>query len=335
MERHVQASVNPDAWQSLLRQSFTNLDHLADFLELKPSEREKLCKRSSQELKDFPLLIPRRLAEKMAKGTLDDPILRQFVPLLEEEHSVEHFGKDPVQEQQGCITPRLLHKYAGRALLVCTSACAMHCRYCFRRHYPYAPATDWSKEIALIAADSSLVEIILSGGDPLSLSDRTLIELIHQLEAIPHLKRLRFHTRFLIGIPERVTATLCAALRSTRLQVWCVVHSNHPKELDDDVAAALKRLRNEGVFLLNQSVLLRGVNDSVDVLQALSERLLDIGVIPYYLHQLDRVQGAAHYEVPEEEGRALVTALHGRLSGYGVPRYAREEGGMPGKTVLL
>lgn len=322
-------------WQALLRQSFTNLDQLADFLRLTPLQRQQLVKGGSIELKDFPLLVPHRLAEKMEKGTLDDPILRQFVPLIEEGQIVENFGKDPVQEQQGCVTPRLLHKYAGRALLVCTSACAMHCRYCFRRHYPYAQAAEWGNELAAIAADTSLVEVILSGGDPLSLSDRAFMELLHKLEEIPHIKRVRIHTRFLIGIPERITGALCSALNHTRLQVWCVVHSNHPKELDDDVAEALKRLRGSGVFLLNQSVLLRGVNDSVEVLQALSERLLDIGVLPYYLHQLDRVEGAAHYEVPEEEGRALVTALHARLSGYGVPRYAREEGGMPGKTVLL
>lgn len=349
MEANLPASQAPQArlqqqtqglthtWQAILRSSFKSLDALADFLQLTSLQRQQLCSGSSSEMKEFPLLVPRRLAEKMEKGTLHDPLLRQFVPLIEEQLHVEHFGTDPVGEQKGCVSSRLLHKYAGRALLVCTSACAMHCRYCFRRHYPYEKEKkeNWSKELAQLAADPSICEVILSGGDPFSLSDRALIELFSALDAIPHLKRLRFHTRFLIGIPERVTSTLCAALRSMRLQVWCVVHCNHPRELDSDVEHALKQLRHEGVFLLNQSVLLRGVNDSVDVLHALSERLLDIGVLPYYLHQLDRVQGAGHYEVPEEEGRALVSALHARLSGYGVPRYVREEEGMPGKTPLF
>lgn len=325
------------SWQSILRSSFTNLDRLADFLQLNAHQRAELMQGSSKELKSFNVLVPLRLAEKMAKQTLSDPLLRQFVPLIEESIHTPNFSSDPVGEQKGCITPRLLHKYAGRALLVCTSACAMHCRYCFRRDYPYEKEKkdDWGSELAEIKADSSIREVILSGGDPLSLSDRSLIDLIHALEEIPHVKHLRFHTRFLIGIPERITGTLCAALRNTRLQVWCIIHSNHPKELDHDVEKALKALRHEGVTLLNQSVLLRGVNDDVDVLCALSERLLDMGVMPYYLHQLDRIQGAAHYEVPEEEGKKLVSAMRSRLPGYGVPRYVREEAGKPGKTVLL
>lgn len=330
-------SLAGQTWQSILRSSFTSLDSLADFLQLSLKQRAELVQGSSKDLKSFPVLVPRRLADKMEKQTLHDPLLRQFVPLIEEGIHTPHFSSDPVGEQKGCITPRLLHKYAGRALLVCTSACAMHCRYCFRRDYPYEKEKkeDWSHELAEIAADPSIREVILSGGDPLSLSDRALIDLIHALEGMPHVKHLRLHTRFLIGIPERVTGTLCAALRATRLQVWCIIHSNHPKELDSDVEKALRVLHAEGVTLLNQSVLLRGVNDDADVLCALSERLLDMGVIPYYLHQLDRIQGAAHYEVPEEEGRALVSAMRARLPGYGVPRYVREEAGCPSKTVLL
>lgn len=321
------------SWHAQLRSRFTSLDALAHFLQLNPSQCEQLSRRGS----GFPLLLPRRLAEKMEKGTLHDPLLRQFVPLIDEERLVEHFETDPLGEQHACSTPRLLHKYKGRALLLCTSACAMHCRYCFRRHFPYETSAgeDWGAELTELAKDASIREVLLSGGDPLSLSDRALIGLLHALEAIPHVKRLRIHTRFLIGIPERVTGALCAAFRASRLQVWCVIHSNHPKELDHDVEQALKQLRAEGVFLLNQSVLLRGVNDSTDVLCALSERLLDVGVMPYYLHQLDRVQGAAHYEVSEAEGRALVSALAALLPGYGVPRYVREEEGMPGKTILL
>lgn len=321
------------SWQSVLRQRFTKLDDLADFLQLNQEQRACLSKQAE----GFPLLIPRRLAEKMQKQTLDDPILRQFVPLIDEERIAEHFSLDAVGDKQACRTPRLLQKYCGRALLLCTSACAMHCRYCFRRHYPYETEKqqEWSAEFKELREDTSIKEVLLSGGDPLSLSDRALVDLLAALEGIPHIKRLRFHTRFLIGIPERITNTLCAALRHSRLQIWCVIHSNHPKELDSDVQAAVAKLRAEGVLMLNQSVLLRGVNDHADVLCALSERLLDIGVMPYYLHQLDRVQGAAHFEVPEDEGRALVSALHARLPGYGVPRYVREEEGMPGKTILL
>ena len=318
------------SWREIQRESITDLDQLAEFLDLTAKQQAHLAKR-----RPFGLLLPRRLASKMEKRTLEDPLLRQFVPLADEGKASPGFVADPVGDQEARTVTRLLKKYQGRALLVTTSACAMHCRYCFRQNFDYSAAeTGYSEELAAITADESLREVILSGGDPLSLSDATLTRLINALDTIPHLRRLRFHTRFPVGIPERISAELLELLRATRLQVWFVVHVNHPKELDDDVLAALKRVQKLGIPVLNQAVLLHGVNDSVNVLTELSETLADHGVMPYYLHQLDRVQGAAHFEVDETEGLRLVEGVRQRLSGYAVPTYVREIAGEPSKSPL-
>lgn len=284
---------------------------------------------------DFPLNLPQRLARKVAKGTLDDPILKQFLPSRHEELSRHGFVQDPVDDRRFQITSKMLQKYSGRALLVCTSACAMHCRYCFRQNFDHDVAhKGFNSEIQQIASDETLREVILSGGDPLSLSDATLRNLIQKLSAIPHLRRLRFHTRFPIGIPERIDEAFLSVLEETSLQLFFVIHSNHPLELDQEVLQAFKQLQKRGVTMLNQSVLLRGVNDDLETLLELSERLVDHGILPYYLHQLDRVQGSAHFEVPEEEGHALIDALQKRLSGYAVPRYVREIAGEASKRIL-
>ena len=234
--------------------------------------------------------------------------------------------------------PGLLTKYQGRALLVATGACAVHCRYCFRRHFPYADANPradgWRAALAAIAADPTIDEVILSGGDPLSLSDTRLSELVAALAALPQLKRLRIHTRQPVVLPERVDAALLAWLAPLRLQKVVVLHVNHAQELDASVADACAKLRDAGATLLNQSVLLRGVNDSVDALAALSERLFALGVLPYYLHQLDRVQGAAHFEVNDRTALALHAALTARLPGYLVPRLVREVAGAPAKQPI-
>lgn len=316
--------MNPsDSWQQVLRTNFTQIEPLADFLELDEEQRKKLLKRPS-----FPLNLPRRLALKIEKGRLDDPILRQFLPLIDEEQEVPGFTSDPVGDLRARRAPRLLKKYCQRALMLPTSACAMHCRYCFRREFDYAELPhQFDEELAAIAADTSLSEIILSGGDPLSLPDRTLIPLIEALSAIPHLNRLRFHTRFVIGIPERITDPLLNALATSRLQVWFVIHCNHRLELDDEVAAQLKRIAKLGIPLLNHTVLLKGVNDNLETLIELCERLVNCGIQPYYLNQLDRVSGAAHFEVDRERGLELIGGLELALSGYAVPKYAEEIAG--------
>jgi EF-P beta-lysylation protein EpmB len=264
-------------------------------------------------------------------------LLLQVLPSGEELVGTPGFSEDPLAETEALWEPGLLAKYAGRVLMVTTGACGVHCRFCFRRHFPYQdPAAAlclWEPALARVAADSSVREVILSGGDPLTLTDSKLQRLVDRLAELPHVARLRVHTRLPIVIPERVTDGLLACLRG-RLAAWMVVHVNHAAEIDAAVAEALGRLVDAGIPVLSQSVLLRGVNDRVEVLAELFERLADLRVVPYYLHQLDRVAGAAHFHVPEETGIELVAALRARLPGYAVPRYVREIVGEPNKRVL-
>jgi EF-P beta-lysylation protein EpmB len=274
----------------------------------------------------------------MQPGDPDDPLLRQVLPVADEMVVAPGFTVDPVRDDLAERQPGLLQKYEGRVLLITTGTCAIHCRYCFRRHFPYDETprslTDWQPAIDEIAADDTVHEVILSGGDPLTLVDVTLSDLIESLASIPHLKRLRIHTRLPIVIPERVTDDLVGMLRDCRLTPVVVVHANHANELDAHVADALARLSHAGIVLLNQAVLLAGVNDSVEAQAALSERLIDLRVVPYYLHQLDRVAGAAHFEVQPETGRQIVRELRGRLPGYMVPRYVAEVPGAGSKTII-
>ncbi|MFN0064948.1 MAG: KamA family radical SAM protein [Chlamydiales bacterium] len=313
-------------WRKILRENFTQIGELCTFLKLNPTQCKQVIERPP-----FTFSLPRRLAHKIEKGTLDDPLFRQFVPLEQENIYSEEFVKNPVGDQEARITPSVLKKYQNRALLISTSACAMHCRYCFRRHFSY-PAPEY--DLRAIREDSDLNEIILSGGDPLSLNNDRLQNLLEELAAIPHIRRVRFHTRFPIGIPERIDAVFLRLLQETRLSIWFVVHINHARELDLVVLERLAEVRRLGIPVLNQSVLLRGVNDSVAVLQELFETLVDNGIIPYYLHQLDKVEGASHFEVSEERGLAIMAELAKRLSGYALPRYMREEAGLAHKTVI-
>jgi EF-P beta-lysylation protein EpmB len=286
----------------------------------------------------FPLRVPRGFVARMRHGDPRDPLLRQVLPLAEECLTAEGFGADPVGDLAAMAAPGVLHKYRGRVLLTVTGACAVHCRYCFRRHFPYAdanPAADrWRAALDYIAGDDSITEVILSGGDPLSLSDRRVAELVRQLEAIPQLRRLRLHTRLPVVLPERVNDELLAWLGDTRLKTVIVVHANHAQEIDDSVRTALAGLKSANAELLNQSVLLRGVNDSVEALADLSEALFEAGTLPYYLHLLDKVQGAAHFEVDETAARRLMQELQARLPGYLAPRLVREVPGGPGKLAL-
>lgn len=288
--------------------------------------------------KDFPLLVPESYLQRMEIGNPSDPLLLQVLPNQEEHQLQSGYKSDPVGDKSSRVAPGMLHKYHGRALLIAHGSCAVHCRYCFRQHFPYADEPQsleqWFPALEAIRNDPSLHEIILSGGDPLVLSDRKLSVLVSQIEEIPHVRRLRIHSRLPIVLPSRVNNELCSLLSSSRLQTIFVIHSNHARELTDDCADALARLRTSGIPLLNQAVLLRGVNDSVEALAELCERCVDLGVLPYYLHQLDRVQGSAHFEVPVETGLELIEKLRSRLPGYAIPKYVAEIEGESSKTPL-
>lgn len=286
----------------------------------------------------FPLRVPRGFVARMRTGDPRDPLLRQVLPLDAEQRPMPGFTLDAVGDAAARAAHGVIRKYHGRALLVATGSCAVHCRYCFRRHFPYAEETaaaeGWQEAVAAIAADHTIDEVILSGGDPLSLATHKLDELTTALAAIPHLRRLRIHTRLPVVLPERVDEALVDWLAALPWPVTVVLHANHANEFDATVDAAAARLRGAGATLLNQAVLLRGVNDTVEALEALSERGFEAGVLPYYLHQLDRVQGAAHFEVADDEARRLHAALSARLSGYLVPRLVREVPGDPGKRPI-
>ena len=328
------AALVPVRWQQALRAAVRDPRELLDLLGL-----DRLAPRLSDEaMVQFPLRVPRGFVARMRRGDPRDPLLRQVLPLDDEMRPMPGFGLDAVGDGAAKTAPGVIQKYRGRALLVATGSCAIHCRYCFRRHFPYAEETaardGWREAVDLIRQDASIEEVLLSGGDPLSLSNGKLAELTGALADIPHLRRLRIHSRLPIVVPERVDDGLMGWLSTLPWPVTLVVHANHANEFDGTVDAALGRLRAAGVHLLNQAVLLRGVNDSVDALGALSERGFAAGVLPYYLHQLDRVAGVAHFEVDDAHARALHAGLAARLSGYLVPRLVREIPGDTGKRPL-
>jgi len=287
----------------------------------------------------FPTLVPLSFLKRMEFGNPHDPLLRQVLQTPQEDAAIPGFTADPVDDAKARIAPGLLKKYSGRALLIATGACAVHCRYCFRRDYPYQqePRTldDWQPAIQEIANTPSLTEIILSGGDPLMLNDDRLATLCEQIDAIPHVQRIRLHTRLPIVLPARVTSRLLQLLNSLRAQPVVVVHANHGHEIAGDCEQSLRQLVRSGIPVLNQSVLLRRINDTVEDLELLCRRLINVGVMPYYLHQLDRVQGAAHFEADRQTGIALIQQLGTRLPGYAVPKFVQEIPGKTGKTPLF
>ncbi|WFM72313.1 EF-P beta-lysylation protein EpmB [Halomonas sp. CKK8] len=286
----------------------------------------------------FEVRVPEAYLARIRPGDPSDPLLRQVLPLAEEALAAPGYVADPLEEAEHAPAPGLIHKYAGRVLLIASPACAVNCRYCFRRHFPYeenAPSrAQWDESLEHIRRDTTIHEAILSGGDPLAASDRQLAWLVERLDAIPHLKRLRIHTRLPVVIPERIDDALIGWLGATRLQKVVVLHINHAHEIDEAVIAACHRLSDAGVTLLNQSVLLRGVNDSVEALAALSERLFEAGILPYYLHVLDPVAGAAHFDVADVDARELVAGLREVLPGFLMPRLVREIPGEGSKTPL-
>lgn len=319
-------------WRRSLGDAVRSTDELCDLLDL-PADYREQARRSAAA---FPIVVPRSYLRRVERGNPNDPLLRQVLPIADELDSAPGFHIDPVGDLHAEKAPGLLQKYSGRALFVLTGVCAIHCRYCFRRHFPYDEGPSgfdaWQPAFEAIAADPTIEEAILSGGDPLTRTDAWLARFVRQLETIPHLRRLRIHTRLPIVLPDRVDDDLLGWLEKTRLTPIVVVHANHPNELDAECADSLRRLARTNSVLLNQSVLLRGVNDSAPILAELSRRLLDCRVTPYYLHQLDRVHGAAHFEVPEPEGRAIVAELRRILPGYAVPRYVREMEGADSKV---
>jgi EF-P beta-lysylation protein EpmB len=322
------------AWRRDLAEAFRDPADLGRFLGLPPA----VAAEAAASTAGFSFLVPRGFAARMRPGDPLDPLLLQVLPRAAETRPVAGYEADPLAEGSFLAAPGLVHKYDGRALVLVTGGCAVNCRYCFRREFPYgesgATRRGIEQGLSAVAADDSLAEVILSGGDPLLADDDDLAAIVARLDAIPHLRRLRIHSRLPVVLPSRVDDGLVAVLARSRLARVVVIHANHPAELDDSVTLAVRRLAGLPAVVLNQAVLLRGVNDSPAVLAALSERLVEIGVVPYYLHLLDRVRGAAHFEVPEEEARRLHQVLQETLPGYAVPRLVREIPGQRSKTWL-
>jgi L-lysine 2,3-aminomutase len=321
-------------WQRQLSEAFTNIEDLCQYLEL-PIETLPI---SAEAALNFPMRVPLSFAASMEKGNPNDPLLRQALPIRDELDERPGFGLDPVGDLQAAVQPGLLHKYHGRVLLINTGSCAINCRYCFRRNFPYSEL-QLSKQqesgvIDYIQADTSISEAILSGGDPLLLSDARLSHLFGQLEAIAHIKRIRIHSRLPIVLPARITDELLTTFASCSKQIVLVVHTNHPNEINERVAVAFKRLKNKGIALLNQSVLLKGVNDNAATLGELSEQLFAHGVIPYYLHLLDKATGTGHFEVTEIAAKLLAEQLQNTLPGYLVPKLVKESAGAAAKQYV-
>ena len=321
------ASEQKSHWQKVLAEAYREPKHLLDDLGLDLSD----ITFSSEANQQFKLLAPTSYVSKIRKGDWKDPLLQQILPINAEMQVQQGFGIDPVGDKNAMVSAGVLHKYNGRVLLVTTGACAIHCRYCFRRHFPYSDANpskdNWSDALSYIKTDRSITEVILSGGDPLVLSDERLQSLCFQIAEIPHVKRLRIHTRLPIVLPERIDECFLAWFQALPIQKIMVLHANHAQELGDDVLKVLSRLKSANTLLLNQSVLLKGVNDSIDALSTLSECLIEKDVLPYYLHLLDRVQGAAHFEVSSKEAIKLMHDLRSCLPGYMVPKLVREVSG--------
>ena len=321
-------------WLTDLANAFNDPVALLEFLELDPAD-------FSQDIlarKLFALRVPKSFAEKMEKGNRYDPLFLQAMASADEFLQAEGFVKDPLEEQHS-PAPNILHKYQNRLLFMIKNSCAINCRYCFRRHFPYhqnkGNKANWQQALDYIAQNPQIEEVILSGGDPLMAKDHELDWLIKRLENIPHLSRLRIHTRLPVVIPQRITDEFCQILADSRLQTLLVTHINHANEIDDMLSTAMAKLKNVGVTLLNQSVLLKNINDDAYILKTLSEKLFRIGILPYYLHLLDKVEGASHFYINDESAAEIYRVLQSLTSGYLVPKLAREIANLPNKTLYL
>ncbi|MDI1277868.1 EF-P beta-lysylation protein EpmB [Methylobacter sp.] len=322
-------------WQQQLAEAFNNIKDLCRYLHLSPDDLPV----SDIAAENFPLRVPLSFAACMEKGNPHDPLLRQVLPIKEELFAYPGFSNDPVGDLAAATQVGVLHKYHGRVLFINTGSCAINCRYCFRRNFPYADLQlSKQKEDAAIQAiqdDPSISEVILSGGDPLLLSDSRLTRLIRQLDGIKHLKRIRIHSRLPIVLPARITDEFINTLTQSPKQIIIIVHCNHANEISDRVIAACASLKNSGITLFNQSVLLRGVNDNAEVLGELSEQLFSHGITPYYLHLLDKATGTGHFEVSEAEALALMRQVQAALPGYLVPKLVKEQAGATSKQTIL
>lgn len=320
-------------WRAQIRDAFRTPEALLCHLGLEQAAGPDAARPS------FPMLVPLAFAQRMHAGDPDDPLLRQVLPDPLEAQITPGFSSDPVGDLPSRQAPGILHKYHGRVLLITTGACAIHCRYCFRQNFPYATERasghHWDQTLAYLQAQPSAEELILSGGDPLMMPTAQLRALTDALRQVRHIRRLRIHTRLPIVLPDRVSANLLAWLSDLPWPVVMVVHANHAREFDAEVDHALQRVRNTGAVLLNQAVLLAGINDDAAVLAALMERGLASGTLPYYLHLLDRVAGAARFELSDSRALGLMEQLRRRLPGYLVPRLVREQAGLPYKLPIL
>jgi L-lysine 2,3-aminomutase len=330
----VEATFTPaSTWQEAMKRAIRDGRELCKLLGIDPELADMGA------AGQFPVFAPLEFVKRMMPGNPRDPLLLQVLSTEAERGQLWHLGDgDPVGDGAAERRPGILQKYRGRALVLASGACAVHCRYCFRRHYPYdhlpVGRDAWKPVIETLADDMSLQEVIFSGGDPLTLVDDQLSWLVERVDEIPHVKRLRFHTRVPVVIPQRVTEGFLALLAGRRAASYVVLHCNHVNEIDDAVANACQRMRHAGAVLLNQAVLLRSINDSFDSQLALCQRLVDIGVLPYYLHQLDRVAGGVHFEVEDQRGLEIIASLREHLPGYAVPQFVREVAGQPSKTPI-
>jgi EF-P beta-lysylation protein EpmB len=324
----------PAHWQTLLGQCITDVETLWQMLDLPLS----LLPQARSAARQFRLRVPAGFVHRMGKGDPNDPLLRQILPLGEELVETPDYSTDPLEEMDAMPVPGLLHKYPGRVLLTLTGACAVNCRYCFRRHYPYSDANParehWPATLEYLAQREQINEVILSGGDPLTLTDARLASMTKDLASIPHIATLRLHSRVPVVLPERIDSSLLDWMSASRLRIALVIHCNHANEIDTSVTHALKQLKSADVTLLNQSVLLKGINDDAESLCELGHRLFEAGVLPYYLHQLDAVQGAAHFAVSDTRAHQLMDKIRSLLPGYLVPRLVRESPGESAKTPL-
>ena len=325
--------VGPDiGWQQHLKLAIRDVDQLLELLELPAN---LACQKQANG--PFPVFAPLPFVSRIERGNPNDPLLRQLLPTPDENLEVPGFVADPLHEAGVQLETGILHKYSNRALLVVNGTCGIHCRYCFRREYPYSGNSltqDWTTAVERIAGNEAIEEVLLSGGDPLTWVDSKLGDLITALNDISHLKRIRIHSRMPIVIPQRVTDGLLDVLNSSNSPIVMVLHCNHANEIDAEVVEICRQLINHRIVLLNQAVLLRGINDSVDSQIHLSERLVEAGVVPYYLHQLDSVRGASHFRVPQNVGVQLIQEMRKRVSGYLVPKFVQEIPGEPHKTPL-
>jgi len=322
------------SWQSQLSEAITDPKELLTELELPTT----LFKAANLATQLFQLRVPRSFLERMKKGDVSDPLLLQVLPQIHETYIADGYNSDPLVESQVIPTPGLIHKYHGRVLLTVTGACAVNCRYCFRRHFPYGDnqinQLNLEKLITYIQSHKDIDEVILSGGDPLLANDKYLEKIIKQIAEISHVNTLRIHTRLPIVLPARITKSLIKTLTHSRLKIVMVIHCNHPQEIDAEVSSALSQLRQADMLVLNQSVLLKGINDCSEVMVKLSKKLFQSGTLPYYLHLLDKVQGAAHFDVSAKIGKMIIQQMMEQLPGYLVPKLVREVPGEQSKSLI-